>query len=289
MGEQRLWIDVPFDDKDAAKAAGARWDPQARSWYAPRPGIAALAAWSPLPELLPGEDREFGSGLFVDPVPSSCWFTNVRSAVVPRDWERLRKMVYRRAGQRCEACGAGKNADASRWLEAHERWTYLRAQPSGRLVQRLVRLVCLCTACHQVTHFGHAQVTGREQDALEHLCHVNGWTAQQAWAHVDAAAQKWRRRSEHTWELDLSILTDAGVTITPPPAAAERPEHAATALRDARAGDPPASRAVGAAPGAARSPGSSPGVTVRPVRVDEIATSDDPMARVLRGESPFPR
>jgi hypothetical protein len=236
MTEQRLWLDVPFEQKDAAKAAGARWDPSAKSWYAPRPGIDALSQWAPMLEALPGEDREFGSGLFVDLVPSSCWFTNVRDAVSPGDWERLRKMVYRRADERCEACGAGRNPDARRWMEAHERWTYLRVQPTARLVQKLVRLVCLCTSCHQATHFGHAQVTGHEQDAIEHLCHVNDWTPQQAWAQVDAAAAKWQARSQHVWELDLSMLTDAGVTVTPPPAAGERVTAAADGLRTVRGG-----------------------------------------------------
>ncbi len=31
----RTWLDVPVAAKDKARAAGARWDPQARSWYAP--------------------------------------------------------------------------------------------------------------------------------------------------------------------------------------------------------------------------------------------------------------
>ena len=181
---QRIWLDVPYESKDDAKAAGARWDSRARSGYAPAPGMAALAAWAPLPDTLPGEDRSFGSGLFVDLVPQTCWTSNVRSCVVPGDWQRLRMMVSRRAGFRCEACGASRNRDAGRWLEAHERWSYQRLQPSGRLVQRLARLVCLCTPCHQTTHFGHAQVLGQEQDCLEHLCHVNHWSPQQAWEHA---------------------------------------------------------------------------------------------------------
>ena len=68
---ERIWLDVPFEAKDDAKAAGARWDPAAKRWYAPRSGMSALAPWaalSELPELLPGEDRSFGSGLFVDPL-----------------------------------------------------------------------------------------------------------------------------------------------------------------------------------------------------------------------------
>src|SRR5215831_6639908 len=101
-GNSRLWLDVPFAEKDEAKALGARWDPKARSWYAPPDRSAAVARWTPLPDLLPGEDREFGSGLFVDLVPSSCWFTNVRSCISEQDWERLRRMIVSRAGQRCE-------------------------------------------------------------------------------------------------------------------------------------------------------------------------------------------
>ncbi len=31
----RVWLDVPYEEKDAAKAGGARWDPQALRWYAP--------------------------------------------------------------------------------------------------------------------------------------------------------------------------------------------------------------------------------------------------------------
>jgi hypothetical protein len=29
--EERVWLDVPFAEKDQAKALGARWDPQARA------------------------------------------------------------------------------------------------------------------------------------------------------------------------------------------------------------------------------------------------------------------
>lgn len=66
----RSYLDVPYAEKDAAKALGARWDPTARRWYDPRPPSPGLDRWTArpeVPELLPGEDRTFGSGLFVDP------------------------------------------------------------------------------------------------------------------------------------------------------------------------------------------------------------------------------
>lgn len=188
------------------------------------------AAAAEIPALLPGEDRSFGQGLFVDLVPSSCWFTNLRSCVTPRDWERLRRMITSRAGQQCEACAAAADRDARRWLEAHERWTYDRAT----CTQTLRRLICLCTDCHHVTHYGYAsQVLGLEPHVFAHLVKVTTMTPAQAREHIDAAFTLWRRRSAMTWTLDLSILTSAGVTLATPPTAGERDRIAGSTLGQA--------------------------------------------------------
>ncbi|WP_199730246.1 DUF5710 domain-containing protein [Amycolatopsis panacis] len=230
MAQDRVWLDVPFGEKDEAKAAGARWDPGAKRWYAPRPGIAGLARWSAredVPELLPGEDRHFGSGLFVDLVPSSCWFTNVRYCVSVQDWERLRRMLLRRARYQCEACERGEDRDAKRWLEAHERWSF----DASTLTQKLVRLICLCTDCHQTTHYGLAQVRGRDAAAFAHLRAVTGMSEQAAQDHVRDAFEVWQRRSQASWSLDLTMLTDAGITLAKPPHAHERGEIAEHELR----------------------------------------------------------
>lgn len=221
MATGRAWLDVPYDKKDAAKALGARWDPQARRWYAPQPDSPKLARWAPLPdipELLPGEDRAFGSGLFVDLVPSSCWFTNVRSCTTPRDWERLHRMIVGRAEGRCEACGRGEDRHVRRWLEAHERWAY--DEQAG--TQTLRRLLCLCTDCHRVTHFGHTKLHGMAAEAQAHLRAVTGMSKDQASAHVRDAYAVWGRRSSRDWALDLGILTNADIAVIHPPQAAER-------------------------------------------------------------------
>ena len=226
---ERVWLDVPYRDKDEAKAQGARWDPAAKRWYAPRAGVPGLGRWEALPDvpdLLPGEDRGFGAGLFVDLVPSSCWFTNVRSCVDPRDWERLRRMVTRRAGQRCEVCARPEARAEQRRLEVHERWSY---DPDHR-VQSLRRLICLCTDCHRTTHFGLAQVRGTDGVALAHLMTVTGFSRPQAEQHVREAFAAWDQRSRTHWSLDLGVLTGAGVTVVPPPDAAARSRAAGDAL-----------------------------------------------------------
>jgi len=111
-GRRRLYLDVPFAEKDAAKALGARRDPAEKRWFDPKPPTAGLDRWAarpPISEVLPGEDTSFGSGLFVDLIPRTCWFTNVRTCVTQQDWERLRRPIFRRAGHVCEACGGAEN------------------------------------------------------------------------------------------------------------------------------------------------------------------------------------
>jgi hypothetical protein len=243
MTGDQLWLDVPYAEKDAAKGAGARWDPSARRWFAPRAGMTGLERWAalpPVPELLPGEDRGFGSGLFVDLVPDSCWFTNVRSCVNQRDWERLRRMVFGRAGERCEACGGIRDRERKVWLEAHERWAY---DDAGR-VQTLRRLICLCTSCHRATHFGLAQVRCQDGEALEHLMQVNRWSRSQARAHVDDAFALWQRRSAIDWRLDLTMLTSAGVRLNAPPNASERRGVATVTTSEVRSVEQPSRRGL---------------------------------------------
>ena len=216
MAQDRIWLDVAYAEKDAAKAAGARWDPDARRWYAPRPGITALNPWlpvAPIPQLLPGEDRSLGSGLFVDLVPSSCWFTNARSCISDRDWDRVRRMVLGRAEDRCEVCGASRDRDAQRWLEVHERWTF----DDTANVQALRRLICLCTDCHRATHFGLAQLRGHDEAARAHLLAMTGMSKEQVHRHIREAIALWRQRSELDWTLDLTLLTAAGVILATPP------------------------------------------------------------------------
>lgn len=189
---------------------------------------------SPLPELLPGEDRSFGSHLFVDLIPRGCWFTNVRSCVSRSDWDRIRRMVYARADFCCEACGARPSRRPGDYIEAHERWRYLASVPRTageptHYVQKLVRLIALCTRCHGVTHFGRAEMAGRAEQALAHLMRVTGMDRMEADAHVAVASEVWVELSRHDWELDLSMLTDVGVILKRDAPAAEDRAAAADA------------------------------------------------------------
>lgn len=161
---------------------------------------------------LTGEDRSFGGNkLFVDLIPRSCWFSNVRTCVAPRDWDRLRKHVYQRVGFKCECCGYDcyYKRGSQRHIEAHERWHY--DEEAG--VQKLMRLVGLCNLCHEATHMGLAQVRNRGEEAFRHLQEVTSMSRKEANDHVSDAFELWRKRNERVWKLDLTLMTDNGIEL----------------------------------------------------------------------------
>lgn len=213
----REYLDVPFADSQLAKKCGALWDPVLKKWYAPNHEMKLLQQW-------PLRDTTFLVNLlFVDLIPSTCWFTNVRSSVHPSDWDRLRNFIYQRAGNRCECCSSSEAR-----LDAHERWSYNTATK----VQKLMRLIALCQDCHEVTHMGFAAISGRSEEAKLHLMKVTRMSQMQAEEHINAAFALWSDRSKFQWSLDLSILTDSGITVVDKPAADERKEIAKKRLRE---------------------------------------------------------
>ena len=53
LAEEKTWLNVPYKEKNPAKAAGAKWDRQAKRWYAPvGADLDKLATW------LPGKDQQ---------------------------------------------------------------------------------------------------------------------------------------------------------------------------------------------------------------------------------------
>ncbi len=72
-----MFIDVPFQEKDQAKALGARWDPQSRRWYVPA-GIALLAFEKWLPAFPSPDDPE----LAVLGLRQACWKCGERTTSV---------------------------------------------------------------------------------------------------------------------------------------------------------------------------------------------------------------
>jgi len=97
-----------------------------------------------MPVMTPYHDLETfaPAKLTVELVPSTSWYSNVRSEVSKKDWNAIRKRVYREANYVCQIC-AGRG---SKWpVECHEIWAY----DDENHIQELAGMQALCPKCLQ--------------------------------------------------------------------------------------------------------------------------------------------
>jgi hypothetical protein len=147
------------------------------------------------------------SRLSIELVPSTAWWSNVRSNVSRADWEKCKRFVRARSGDRCEVCGGR----GRRWpVECHEIWHY----DDENEIQTLVGLIALCPSCHEVKHIGRAMAMGNLERAIDHLCRVNGWQPEHAGTYIEVQLEIHALRSTHQWKLDISFLETLGINAT---------------------------------------------------------------------------
>ena len=135
--------------------------------------------------------------LTVELVPKSCHYSNVRSEVSRKEWDKIRKHCYALANNKCEICG-GKGKKHP--VECHEVWDYAEG------VQTLVRMISLCPPCHEVKHLGLAQLRGNLKRATNHFCKVNKCNEETAYRYFAEVFDEWAERSRQDWALDISYL-----------------------------------------------------------------------------------
>lgn len=140
--------------------------------------------------------------LCVELIPKSAWCKNLRSELTTTaEWALVKQRTYREANYHCEACGGWGQTHP---VECHERWEF----DEVTRIQRLVRTIALCPACHESTHFGFARTQGREIQAKKHLMEVTGWDLATANQHIAKAMRDWLRRGKLSWQLDVAWLFD---------------------------------------------------------------------------------
>ncbi len=131
-------------------------------------------------------------------VPDSCWYSNLRSILKPKQWDIIRKDAYAKAEGRCSICGR-----PAKRLEAHERWSY----DLEKGVQKLEDVIAVCHSCHSVIHIGRTQLLGDEEKAIKHFCYVNKCSyADYIKALGNANLLHRERNKVGEWKLDLSYL-----------------------------------------------------------------------------------
>ncbi len=136
--------------------------------------------------------------LSIELVPKTSWYKNLRKKMKQSQWNKLRKKVYTEQGNVCAICGAGGR------LNCHEVWSYDEAKH----IQKLMGFSAVCNMCHNVEHFGRAQILASQghldlNAVVEHFMKVNGTNQTVFEKHKTEAFRIWRERSQHEWKTDL--------------------------------------------------------------------------------------
>ena len=141
--------------------------------------------------------------LTIELVPTTCWFSNVRTLLPKKSWDKLRKESYAKANNKCEICGDhGKKQGSRHFVECHEIWDYNQKNRT----QKLTGLISLCPRCHMVKHFGRTTVIGKQAIAMSHMEKVNKWNHKQVVKYLAEVFTLHNERSKFKWKLDIEIL-----------------------------------------------------------------------------------
>jgi len=197
--ENYIPLRVPYEEKEIAKKAGCSWNQKNRLWCIRKsdPRARFVAQTWPLTRITP-----------IELIPSSVWYSNLRSILPQKEWNFIRNDIYRRWGYRCQECGGRGSAIKvnKEWngakLEAHEQWIF----DEKTNTQILKDVLCLCPDCHLTKHLGFASVRGLLNETLQHLSRVTGISQQDAHFVWRKCMQDWARRSKKEWHLDISWL-----------------------------------------------------------------------------------
>lgn len=142
--------------------------------------------------------------LDIELVPATAWYNNVRAIVTKKQWDKIKSSVYAHAYYLCEICGG---QGPKHPVECHEVWLY----DDKKCIQTLDRMIALCPNCHQVKHFGLAEIQNKRDKALKHFMKINNLTKIVAEKHIKNAFEKWAERSKKPWLTDISKLSDYGI------------------------------------------------------------------------------
>lgn len=138
--------------------------------------------------------------LTIELVPKSCWFSNLRDHLTESQWKEVKLSTFKAAENRCEIC----NGVGEKWpVECHEVWEY----DDINKVQRLVKTIALCPACHQVKHMGLAMVTGRFDQAKSHFSAINKVPMRKTELYIEKVFNLFNDRSKYQWRLDISWIS----------------------------------------------------------------------------------
>lgn len=139
-------------------------------------------------------------------VPSTVFYTNIRSFIYPMYWSRISLDVREKNNFHCEICGEDFNNQHSR-LHCHEVWRY---DDEHHMIY-LDKLQSICYKCHSVKHIGYQMIQGDEafELALLHMMKINSIDKDTAIDLINKVFEIHTERSQHQWKFDFKSIYDA--------------------------------------------------------------------------------
>ena len=214
-----IYLSISYDQKDDAKAMGAKWDPEKKLWYAPDSSftkliemyqplvgkekkvysVRKLEANEPVRNVfLVGEDRTYGGDqLFVDLLPKDSSIT-LKRTLEDSEYSKLRNIVVKRVAYKCEICNTECLSKDNKYLQLCERYSY----SMEKHVQKLERIVAMCKECFQTVRLLDKGI------ALSRLIEINQTDKEDAKQHIFDAYEIWKVRSNIKWTVDLSVVSN---------------------------------------------------------------------------------
>jgi hypothetical protein len=143
--------------------------------------------------------------LTVDMVPYAAWYRS--GSNLCNNWHRVSKYVRDQFNETCIFCH-----DQTQTGHAHEQFDFIEHDESVA-TYRLARVVYVCEDCHSAIHYGRSKQVGKTHIADRKLKEVRGWCDDELRAHTYDAFVTWRHRNKFKINVDLSLLTESGITI----------------------------------------------------------------------------
>jgi len=136
--------------------------------------------------------------LEIELVPSTAWYSNLRTKISRQEWDRIRFKVYNDYNNCCAICGAKSQ------LNCHEIWKY----NDDNHIQTLKGFIALCEDCHMIKHIGFAEIQESKglldmHKLIDHFLKVNEVDINIFEKHKSEAFKVWAERSRYEWKTEF--------------------------------------------------------------------------------------
>jgi hypothetical protein len=141
-------------------------------------------------------------------IPEPLWGINLRSLLPEKKWEALKKSTSSHSGRCCCICGC-RNINQDWEVECDEQWSYKIDSISQVGIVYFQGLQAVCTACHNIYHFGRAYREGHGNTTRARIMVLNNCSSLEASCIIDNAYKACIQQSNiENWIFNFDALEE---------------------------------------------------------------------------------